>query len=226
MTDINALVYPTELSIIILDHEQYSNFIAGYNYGITNTQMHELQLESKLGPNQFDVQNPRNLYESVYNVDMTENSYYLIIHWEYRTTFGSEDMQELADYRRESLDFENTYITFYYAVDLDYVPTTIQKYDWSYYDQSEADLYNELSIKADIVNNSFGFTGQITDYPKETFESNFPKFINSLERNKETIWFPFLCCFFCFSRVCFLFPAAFVFKVLGHSLQTCSLELF
>lgn len=72
--------------------------------------------------------------------------------------------------------------------DGDYVPTTIQKYDWSYYDQSEANLYNELSSKADIVNNSFGFTGQITDYPKETFESNFPKFINSLERNKETIF--------------------------------------
>ena len=122
LTDINAVIYPTELSIIILDHEQYSNFIAGYNYGITNTQMHELQLESKLSPNQFDIQNPRNLYESVYNIDMTENSYYLIIHWEYRTTFGSEDMQELTDYRRESLDFENTHITFYYAVDLDYVP--------------------------------------------------------------------------------------------------------
>ncbi len=72
--------------------------------------------------------------------------------------------------------------------DGDYVPTTIQKYDWSYYDQSEANLYNELSSKADIVNNSFGFTGQITDYPKETFESNFPKFINSLEENKETIF--------------------------------------
>ena len=72
--------------------------------------------------------------------------------------------------------------------DGDYVPTTIQKYDWSYYDQSEANLYNELSSKADIVNNSFGFTGQITDYPKETFESNFPKFINSLEKNKETIF--------------------------------------
>ena len=27
--------------------------------------------------------------------------------------------------------------------DGDYVPTTIQKYDWSYYDQSEANLYNE-----------------------------------------------------------------------------------
>ena len=72
--------------------------------------------------------------------------------------------------------------------DGDYVPTTIQKYDWSYYDQSEANLYNQLSSKADIINNSFGFTGQITDYPKETFESNFPKFINSLKENKETMF--------------------------------------
>jgi len=72
--------------------------------------------------------------------------------------------------------------------DGDYVPTTIQKYDWSYYDQAEANLYNELSSKVDIINNSFGFTGQITDYPKEIFESNFPKFINSLEENKETIF--------------------------------------
>ena len=53
--------------------------------------------------------------------------------------------------------------------DGDYVPTTIQKYDWSYYDQAEANLYNELSSKVDIINNSFGFTGQITDYPKEIF---------------------------------------------------------
>ena len=72
--------------------------------------------------------------------------------------------------------------------DGDYVPTTIEKYDWSYYDKSEANLYNELSSKADIVNNSFGFTGQITDYPKEVFASNFPEFINSLEENKETIF--------------------------------------
>ena len=72
--------------------------------------------------------------------------------------------------------------------DGDYVPTTIQKYDWSSYDQAEANLYNELSSKVDIINNSFGFTGQITDYPKETFESNFPKFINALEENKETIF--------------------------------------
>ena len=72
--------------------------------------------------------------------------------------------------------------------DGDYVPTTIQKYDWSSYDQAEANLYNELSSKVDIINNSFGFTGQITDYPKETFEFNFPKFINALEENKETIF--------------------------------------
>tara|TARA_Y100001970_G_C14223113_1_gene853880 strand:- start:197 stop:2674 length:2478 start_codon:yes stop_codon:yes gene_type:complete len=72
--------------------------------------------------------------------------------------------------------------------DGDYVPTTIQKYDWSSYDQAEANLYNELSSKVDIINNSFGFTGQITDYPKKTFESNFPKFINALEENKETIF--------------------------------------
>ena len=72
--------------------------------------------------------------------------------------------------------------------DGDYVPTSINRYDWSYYDQNEADLYYELSSKADIINNSFGFTGQITDYPKSTFESNFPKFINALKENKNTIF--------------------------------------
>ena len=72
--------------------------------------------------------------------------------------------------------------------DGDYAPTTINKYDWSNYDQNEARLYNELSKKVDIVNNSFGFTGQITDYPKETFATNFPKFINSLRNNKDTIF--------------------------------------
>ena len=72
--------------------------------------------------------------------------------------------------------------------DGEYAPTTINRYDWSYYDQNEASLYNELSNKVDIVNNSFGFTGQITDYPKETFATNFPKFINSLRNNKDTIF--------------------------------------
>ncbi len=72
--------------------------------------------------------------------------------------------------------------------DGDYVPISIQNYDWSYYDQKEADLYDELSSKTDIINNSFGFTGQITDYPKEVFEANFPNFINSLEKNKDTIF--------------------------------------
>jgi len=72
--------------------------------------------------------------------------------------------------------------------DGEYVPTSIEKYDWSYYDLSEAKLYDDLSSKAEIVNNSFGFTGQITDYPKEVFESNFPNFINSLESNNETIF--------------------------------------
>ena len=72
--------------------------------------------------------------------------------------------------------------------DGDYTPTTIQKYDWSNYDRSEANLYDDLSNKAEIVNNSFGFAGQITDYPKETFENNFPKFIDSLTKNKDTIF--------------------------------------
>ncbi len=72
--------------------------------------------------------------------------------------------------------------------DGDYVPISIEKYDWSYYDSLEAKLYDNLSSKAQIVNNSFGFTGQITDYPKEIFEENFPKFINSLRKNNDTIF--------------------------------------
>ena len=72
--------------------------------------------------------------------------------------------------------------------DGDYVPISIQDYDWSFYDQTEANLYHELSSKADIINNSFGFTGQITDYPKDIFELNFPKFINALKENKNTIF--------------------------------------
>ena len=72
--------------------------------------------------------------------------------------------------------------------DGEYAPVSINKYDWSYYDLKESELYDDLSSKAEVVNNSFGFTGQITDYPKEIFENNFPKFINSLERNNETIF--------------------------------------
>lgn len=72
--------------------------------------------------------------------------------------------------------------------DGDYVPISINDYDWSFYDQAEAKLYDELSGKVEVINNSFGFTGQITDYPKNTFESNFPKFIKILEKNQDTIF--------------------------------------
>ena len=44
-----------------------------------------------------------------------------------------------------------------------------------------------MNYQVNDINNSFGFTGQITDYPKEVFASNFPKFIN-FEENKETIF--------------------------------------
>ena len=39
--------------------------------------------------------------------------------------------------------------------DGDYVPISIQDYDWSFYDQTEANLYHELYSKAYIINNSF-----------------------------------------------------------------------
>ena len=72
--------------------------------------------------------------------------------------------------------------------DGEYVPTDIDKFDWSYYDAQEAKMYNNLSVKAQIVNNSFGFAGQITDYPKTTFANNFPKFIDTLGKNEDTIF--------------------------------------
>jgi len=72
--------------------------------------------------------------------------------------------------------------------DGEYEPITIEDYDWSYYDESESKLYDNLASKAKIINNSFGFTGQITDYSKETFEKNFPNFLNSLEKNNDSIF--------------------------------------
>ena len=45
-----------------------------------------------------------------------------------------------------------------------------------------------MASKTSIVNNSFGFTGQITDYSKDQLESTFPKFINALEDSDETIF--------------------------------------
>ena len=50
--------------------------------------------------------------------------------------------------------------------DGEYEPLAISEFSWEAYDEREAQFYREISSKVDIVNNSFGFTGQITDYTK------------------------------------------------------------
>ncbi|GIS06043.1 MAG: hypothetical protein CM15mP109_07990 [Candidatus Dadabacteria bacterium] len=47
-------------------------------------------------------------------------------------------------------------------------------------------FYEELSSKSDVINNSFGFTGQITDYSRETLQNTFPKLINTFASQQET----------------------------------------
>ena len=72
--------------------------------------------------------------------------------------------------------------------DGEYQPLAIEKFSWEAYDTREALFYKELSSKVSVVNNSFGFTGQITDFSKEILEETFPKFIRTLGDEKDTIF--------------------------------------
>ena len=72
--------------------------------------------------------------------------------------------------------------------DGEYKPLNISEFSWEAYDEREAQFYKEISSKADVINNSFGFTGQVSDYTKEDLENTFPKFIKTLGDEEETIF--------------------------------------
>lgn len=72
--------------------------------------------------------------------------------------------------------------------DGEYQPLSIQRFNWEAYDTNEALFYKDVASKADVVNNSFGFTGQITDFSKELLEETFPKFIKTLGEEQDTIF--------------------------------------
>ena len=63
--------------------------------------------------------------------------------------------------------------------DGEYEPIDIPAFSWERFDEQESKFYEALSSKSDVINNSFGFTGQITDYSKETLQNTFPKLINT-----------------------------------------------
>ena len=72
--------------------------------------------------------------------------------------------------------------------DGEYEPIDIPAFSWERFDEQESKFYKELSSKSDVINNSFGFTGQITDYSKETLQNTFPKLINTFASEQETIF--------------------------------------
>jgi subtilisin family serine protease len=72
--------------------------------------------------------------------------------------------------------------------DGEYEPVDLPAFSWELFDEQESEFYKVLSSKSDVVNNSFGFTGQITDYSKETLENTFPKLINTFASEQETIF--------------------------------------
>ena len=72
--------------------------------------------------------------------------------------------------------------------DGEYQPIEIEKFDWTAYDAQEALFYKDIASKTDVVNNSFGFTGQITDYSEEVIKNTFPKFIKALSDEQDTIF--------------------------------------
>ena len=72
--------------------------------------------------------------------------------------------------------------------DGEYEPIDIPEFSWERFDEQESNFYRELALKSDVINNSFGFTGQITDYSKETLQNTFPKLINTFASEQETIF--------------------------------------
>ena len=72
--------------------------------------------------------------------------------------------------------------------DGDYEPLEIEEFSWEAYDAREALFYKDISSRVDVVNNSFGFVGQITDYSKEQLQQTFPKFIKTLGEEQDTIF--------------------------------------
>ena len=73
-------------------------------------------------------------------------------------------------------------------IDFEYEPLDIEAFSWDRFDEEESLFYKELSSKTDVINNSFGFTGQITDFSKEILENTFPKLIETLATEKDTIF--------------------------------------
>ena len=73
-------------------------------------------------------------------------------------------------------------------VDFEYKPLDIEAFSWERFDEEESLFYKELSSKTDVINNSFGFTGQITDYSKEILENTFPKLIETFATEQDTIF--------------------------------------
>ena len=72
--------------------------------------------------------------------------------------------------------------------DGEYEPVDIPSFSWERFDEQESNFYKELSSKVDVINNSFGFTGQITDYSKDILENTFPKLINTFATEEDTIF--------------------------------------
>ncbi len=72
--------------------------------------------------------------------------------------------------------------------DGEYEPIDIPAFSWERFDEEESRFYKELSLKSDVVNNSFGFSGQISDYSREILQNTFPKLINTLANEKDTIF--------------------------------------
>ena len=72
--------------------------------------------------------------------------------------------------------------------DGEYEPVAIEEFSWENYDTRESIFYKDISSKTDVVNNSFGFTGQITDYSRDLLSKTFPKFIQTLGDEQDTIF--------------------------------------
>ena len=72
--------------------------------------------------------------------------------------------------------------------DGEYEAIDLPAFSWERFDEQESAFYRELSSKVDVINNSFGFTGQITDYSKDILENTFPKLINTFATEEDTIF--------------------------------------
>jgi len=109
------------LNFLILNKDNYQNFVSGDNYGLSSTALIPLAKT-------WDGQGTSTAYAE--NVPLVYDTYYFVMNWEYRTSYG----ETYYDSESLSRDYGSAYTSnnnegdfnFYYALDIDYTEDNLK----------------------------------------------------------------------------------------------------